>query len=331
MLPTIKFLGIFATLTLLILVIAQCIEAAPSSYTLRHLGNNGLARRQRYHHGAGGYQRNSNVDQSAQESPVPANTQDVSSTQQGGGAVNQEEDSSNQDDSSNQENDSSNQEDDSSNQEDDSSAQNDSSAVDSTNNQQDSSTDQSGSSAQQNGQQDSQTQQVPPPQQSNPSNDNGSAASSSNSTPDQGGSSNDQSAPTTPPAQSTSTTTGVSPVHGIATFFGDSQTLCRGNSRLPDGQYGVALNGAIGMSTTNSNDPYCGKCIKVTGPNGSLCPVVVVDVCDPSNCDYHTASHIDILDYNNGNSVYSKIGNPSDGVVDVTWEFLPSCDPPACQ
>ena len=109
------------------------------------------------------------------------------------------------------------------------------------------------------------------------------------------------------------------------------------------------MNGMTGMNTVSYDPKFCGKCIKITGPRGTLSPVHVIDVCDPAvsamaysvfffqksakltpltkNCAYLNPKHIDIYDPNsNGDSVYTLIANPILGVVDVTWEWLPSCN-----
>ncbi|TPX36437.1 hypothetical protein SeLEV6574_g08047 [Synchytrium endobioticum] len=113
----------------------------------------------------------------------------------------------------------------------------------------------------------------------------------------------------------TSVSSGGNVISGFATWFNDAETQCLGDEPVPEGQIGIAINGVIPGAMEGK---FCGKCVQITGPNGTIKKAVVVDVCDPKNCDYLSAKHIDIW----GTEAYAVIGNPDDGVVNVKWEWI---------
>ncbi|TPX32003.1 hypothetical protein SmJEL517_g04820 [Synchytrium microbalum] len=105
------------------------------------------------------------------------------------------------------------------------------------------------------------------------------------------------------------------PIAGMATFFTDTETLCLGNGPIP--QYAVALNGATGMWVTDYDPKFCGMCVLVWTAKGSF-KAVVVDVCDPINCDYNNAAYLDIW----GETAFAILGNVIDGIIPITWEWV---------
>ncbi|TPX42705.1 hypothetical protein SeLEV6574_g05447 [Synchytrium endobioticum] len=105
------------------------------------------------------------------------------------------------------------------------------------------------------------------------------------------------------------------PIQGKATFYTDNESLCLGSSTKP--KYAVAMNGATGMSTQDYDPKFCGKCVYVWSPKGAF-TATVVDVCDPSNCDYYDATYLDIY----GATAFSELGAVLDGLIDVNWEWV---------
>jgi len=64
----------------------------------------------------------------------------------------------------------------------------------------------------------------------------------------------------------------------------------------------VALNGVCGMD----NQKYCDHCVTVINTNGGQEKCRVIDFCDPKNCDFLDAGHLDFLD-NNGRANYKFV------------------------
>lgn len=61
----------------------------------------------------------------------------------------------------------------------------------------------------------------------------------------------------------------------------------------------------------------CGRCARVTGPEGSIV-VRVVDLCLSAIC---AAGHLDLL----GRDALDAIGDPEQGIIDIAWETI-ACD-----
>ena len=113
---------------------------------------------------------------------------------------------------------------------------------------------------------------------------------------------------------------------GFGTYFSDNQYACsRWNGKaksLPD--CFVALNGICGMD----NNKFCDHCINVINTNGQSEKCRVIDFCDPSNCDFYDAGHLDFLN-NNGNAnykftdkgVYVYPYSPKDGQPKISWHW----------
>ncbi|MGZ3422856.1 MAG: expansin EXLX1 family cellulose-binding protein [Polyangiales bacterium] len=95
---------------------------------------------------------------------------------------------------------------------------------------------------------------------------------------------------------------------GIATFY---DATGEGNCSFdasPDDLDVVALD-----SRQYQNAAWCGACVKVDGPKGTV-KVRVVDKCP--TCESRT--HIDM-----SKSAFAKIADPSAGRVNVKWQFVP--------
>jgi len=116
---------------------------------------------------------------------------------------------------------------------------------------------------------------------------------------------------------------------GFGTYFSDSSFFCSSFKNLGSstGMY-FAINGIVGYPSNDFSSKYCGKCIAVQTSSGQvLAPVQLIDVCDPSNCDYSDGGHLDFLD-NNGNKLYNAVAKSPDtyqGNPKFTWWWLPSC------
>jgi hypothetical protein len=119
----------------------------------------------------------------------------------------------------------------------------------------------------------------------------------------------------------TSGTTG-----GFGTYFSDNQYACshwNGKAKgLPD--CFVAINGICGMD----NSKFCDKCISVVNTNGGIEKCRVIDFCDPKNCDFYDAGHLDFLN-NNGNANYRFVDkgtyvypySQTDGQPKISWHW----------
>ncbi len=113
---------------------------------------------------------------------------------------------------------------------------------------------------------------------------------------------------------------------GFSTSYSDSHYFCSswdGKAKnLPD--CFVAINGRCGMD----GNKFCDKCITVSNVNGGTEKCRVIDFCDPSNCDYYDAGHLDFLN-NNGNAnyrftdkgVYVFPYSPQDGQPKISWRW----------
>ncbi len=82
---------------------------------------------------------------------------------------------------------------------------------------------------------------------------------------------------------------------------------------VEDAQY-VTLSGLTGMISESSDPTFCGRCISVTGPVGTVPKLVVVNV----NINYMSPNQIGIAD----EFIYSLIGSPDEPTVDVTWAYV---------
>ena len=88
---------------------------------------------------------------------------------------------------------------------------------------------------------------------------------------------------------------------GFATNFNDDRYKCSEWSGKAMGRSDcfVALNGICGMDASK----FCNKCVNIINGNGQGIKCRIIDFCDPSNCHFYDAGHLDVL-YNNGGSNY---------------------------
>jgi hypothetical protein len=112
---------------------------------------------------------------------------------------------------------------------------------------------------------------------------------------------------------------------GFGTSYSDNRYYCSrwdGKAQnLPD--CFVAINGICGMDSK-----FCDKCISVINSNGQVEKCRVIDFCDPKDCDYYDAGHLDFLN-NNGNANYKFVDkgvyvypySKDDGQPKITWRW----------
>ncbi len=115
-------------------------------------------------------------------------------------------------------------------------------------------------------------------------------------------------------------------ISGFGTWFTDVETVCE--IRPSTEGYYVALNWKTGMNQNEPDPDFCGKCISITGPRGTIEPAKIVDVCgqqagvangeEYTACDFNDATHIDIW----GKEAYALVADPEEGVVDMTWKYV---------
>lgn len=117
---------------------------------------------------------------------------------------------------------------------------------------------------------------------------------------------------------------------GFSTFFNDTTYSCpgwSGSKAYGSSECFVAINGICGMD----NNKFCDHCIHVINSNGQIEKCRVIDFCDPKNCGYYDAGHLDFLT-NNGNAGYKFTDKgvnvfpykPTDGVPKISWKWT-SC------
>ncbi len=96
---------------------------------------------------------------------------------------------------------------------------------------------------------------------------------------------------------------------GLATFYDATGAGACGFDPTPSDLDVVALD-----TRQYQKGAWCGACVRVDGPKGSV-TVRVVDECP--TCD--SAKHLDL-----SRSAFAKIAEPAKGRVDVQWQFV-SC------
>ena len=116
--------------------------------------------------------------------------------------------------------------------------------------------------------------------------------------------------------------------NGFTTYFSDDVYACDRWNHKAKGMTDcfVALNGVCGMK----NSEFCDKCVLITNSKGSTEKCRVIDFCDPKNCDFLDAGHLDILN-NAGNAHYKftdqgKYVEPykgAGGQPSVQWNWTP--------
>jgi expansin (peptidoglycan-binding protein) len=74
----------------------------------------------------------------------------------------------------------------------------------------------------------------------------------------------------------------------------------------------VAALNATQYGNTNAVSPNCGKCVDITGPNGTASKVIIIDACT-------TCANGDLdLDQ----TTFQLLGPLSAGILSITWQFV---------
>jgi hypothetical protein len=98
---------------------------------------------------------------------------------------------------------------------------------------------------------------------------------------------------------------------GKATYWTPNNAgACQYGSRY-SGQHVAALN-ATQYGNTNAVSPNCGKCVDITGPNGTASKVIIIDACT-------TCANGDLdLDQ----ATFQLLGPLSAGILSISWQFV---------
>ncbi|ORX76948.1 barwin-like endoglucanase [Basidiobolus meristosporus CBS 931.73] len=116
---------------------------------------------------------------------------------------------------------------------------------------------------------------------------------------------------TTSGSQPTSPSGGSGGFSGDGTYYSPSVGTSACGTTSSDSELVAAINAPQWMASANpNNSPSCGKCAKVTGPNGTV-TVKIVDKC-PS-CAYGS------LDLSP--TAFSKIASLDAGRVQISWSY----------
>jgi len=81
----------------------------------------------------------------------------------------------------------------------------------------------------------------------------------------------------------------------------------------PPGAFYAAI-----ASSEYAGSEICGRCVRVTGPEGAITAQIVDECVDPIGC---TSGHLDLM----GQAAFDAIGDPLQGIVPITWETV-ACD-----
>lgn len=93
---------------------------------------------------------------------------------------------------------------------------------------------------------------------------------------------------------------------GFGTYYSDVSYACANWNGKTKGRTDcfVALNGICGTDPSK----FCDKCVNVVNADGYTEKCRIIDFCDPNNCEYYDAGHLDFLT-NNGNANFKFIDN----------------------